>query len=122
MNRQELKIELDKLHVPRSNYSLDGSIQTNASILDHAHGHWIIFSVDERGNRSEEKTFQSEDEACAYLLNKNKKWFNYDLRDIHKIYSLLYTRPVANSNMGWRQYFFSKLDFVCPDYFLRFYN
>jgi hypothetical protein len=76
MNIQELKIRLDELNIPNTWYSLDGEAIPNRSILQRGggkKGYWVIYGIDERGNKSDFKEFYYEYEACEYFYQMLKK-------------------------------------------------
>ncbi|MDL2323361.1 hypothetical protein LJC52_05165 [Bacteroidales bacterium OttesenSCG-928-A17] len=76
MNRKELKIRLDEENIPVFWYSLDGEAIPNKSILQKGggkKGYWVIYGIDERGNKSNYKEFYYEDEACEYFYQMMKK-------------------------------------------------
>jgi len=76
MNRQELKIKLEEGNIPESWYSLDGEALLNRSILQKGggkKGYWVIYGIDERGNKSDFREFDDEDEACEYFYQMMKK-------------------------------------------------
>ncbi len=76
MNRQELQIKLDELNIPKSWYSLDGEVMPNKTILQKGGGKqglWVIYGIDERGNKSDFKEFYYEEEACEYFYQRMKK-------------------------------------------------
>ena len=67
MNKIILKEELDKLNVPAFYYSLNGELLPDRIILS-TEDNWNVFYLDERGNRHQEKIFNSEKEACCRRL------------------------------------------------------
>lgn len=71
---EELKLKLDLLGVNPSFYSLDGNLSLVGTVLYHSYGDWIVFDLDERGNKTDEKVFKSENEACDYIY---QKFFEY---------------------------------------------
>lgn len=79
MNKRELKKELSKLGINKGYYSLNGYELPDCTILAKSSGEWIVFYVDDRGNRRSEKHFLSEDEACSHLLKILKE--EKDLQD-----------------------------------------
>lgn len=68
MNKLELKGELDLLNVDSNSYSLNGVLNPDSIILYNSYDTWQVFYLDERGGRDDEKLFQSEEEACKYIL------------------------------------------------------
>lgn len=67
MNRKTLESRLNDLGVNPRFYSLDGSLLIAGIVLQESYGKWTVFDLDERGNKSDERTFASEDAACQYL-------------------------------------------------------
>lgn len=68
MDRESLKALLDAEGVDPSAYSLDGGMPFEAYVLERRPSDWAVY-FSERGLRSGEVVFQSEDEACAHLLD-----------------------------------------------------
>jgi hypothetical protein len=66
MNRDELKVKLDELNIPVSNYSLYGIRNPDAIILECGFK-WRIYGIDERGGEHEKAAFATESEACVYF-------------------------------------------------------
>ena len=64
-----LKVELDKLGIPGSAYSLNGSIGPDTMVLDNWHGVWSFFYVGERGGQGDKEYFAGEDDACQFLYD-----------------------------------------------------
>jgi hypothetical protein len=69
MNTAELKIELDLLGVKPRYYSLNGELEPDRVILFYNNIMWEVFYLDERGNRNDQKNFNTENEACLYIYN-----------------------------------------------------
>lgn len=67
MNRTTLKALLDAENVDPAAYSLDGGMPLEAYVLDRQSPRWVVF-YSERGLRTGEVHFETEDEACHYLL------------------------------------------------------
>jgi hypothetical protein len=67
MNREALRAELEEKRVDPRSYSLDGEPVDEAYVLEPRPGSFAVFYA-ERGLRTGEKVFASEDEACRYLL------------------------------------------------------
>jgi len=67
MNRKQLENEFQKSGVRADAYSLFGTLKDDAHIIDEIYGKWIVFYF-ERGSRSNEQEFSTENEACQYLL------------------------------------------------------
>jgi hypothetical protein len=66
------KDELEKALIARSidpkRYSLNGESKLDAIILYDLKVKWEVFYLDERGGRNQEKEFNSENDACQYIL------------------------------------------------------
>ena len=70
MVRIELKRILEDALVPEWQYSLDGKgVGDNQYVLDKKKGQWRVY-YSERGLELQERLFDTEDAACAYLLEK----------------------------------------------------
>lgn len=67
MDRDELRRILDSEGVRADAYSLQGGLEEDRLCLDEVHGSWIVYYV-ERGKRWNERSFETEDVACKYLL------------------------------------------------------
>lgn len=67
MNKVELKSKLDELGVYNGFYSLDGELLPDRLVLFQNYEKWEVFYFDESGNRSKEKMFSSESEACEFI-------------------------------------------------------
>lgn len=68
MNTVELQSELRFRHVPDDAYSI-GQDRDEAYCLIDVGGAWHVY-YSERGNRNDERTFASEEDACRDLLNR----------------------------------------------------
>jgi len=124
MNKQELIQQLDLIHVPRGIYNLNGECFPDKTTISESGSDWEVFSIDERGNKVNDKIFKSEEEACQYLYDAYSKWFNYNLRDVNRISSLLNKRPQFR-NGDELEKFFAELDCKFPNSisnFYKFYN
>lgn len=70
MNRNELKNRLDEGRVPEWKYNLSGrGIGDNQYVLEKKGGQWRVYYA-ERGSASQSRSFDTENEACDYLLEK----------------------------------------------------
>lgn len=72
LNRNELKAILDDIGVPEYYYKIDLSSfgRTDERLcLERKDGKWIVY-FEERGNRTTEEFFETEDEACRYILKR----------------------------------------------------
>ena len=67
MNKSELKLKLDKNDVDSDAYCLTGGHPSEKYILSQDGFKWAVY-YSERGKRVEERRFDSEDEACCYIL------------------------------------------------------
>lgn len=77
MNIIELKAKLNELGVEPNEYSLEGSVANwNTIVLYKNYNIWEVFYIDERGNRDDKNTFQSENEACEYIYEEFKRLVN----------------------------------------------
>jgi hypothetical protein len=68
MNRMQLLSVLDEKGVPSSYYSIKGAKEDRVC-LDSKEGKWVVFYI-ERGNKDILGEFDTEDEACAFMLDK----------------------------------------------------
>jgi hypothetical protein len=67
MNLVELKAELDRAGVDPEAYSLEGRHLHESYVLERGVGGWFIY-YSERGKRTDEQFFGTEDAACRYLF------------------------------------------------------
>ncbi len=67
MNKKDLQIKLDLLGVASQAYSLEGELVPDNIILYNSYNKWEVFYLDERGDRNDEKVFNSENEACEHI-------------------------------------------------------
>jgi len=68
IDREALKALLDAENVDPSAYSLEGGMPLEAYVLERRPSDWAVY-YSERGIRSGEVTFETEDGACAHLLD-----------------------------------------------------
>lgn len=68
MNKDELCSTLINIGISRSYYSLEGGLPNEKLCLDYESGKWIVY-YSERGIRTGIQYFDSEDDACNYLLH-----------------------------------------------------
>ena len=73
MNKNELKTKLNLLVVDPQAYSLEGELIPDSIVLFNSYHDWVVFYLDERGGRNDEKVFASENEACTYIYNLFKE-------------------------------------------------
>ncbi len=69
MNRTRLRELLDSEGVRHDSYCLDDSWCDECYRLGQVGSDWIVYYA-ERGLRSGQRQFDSEDDACDYLLNR----------------------------------------------------
>ena len=69
MDRSELRLMLERSKIRREVYDLTGRECTECYRLEHIAGGWVVY-YSERGVRSGERLFPSEDEACRYLAER----------------------------------------------------
>jgi hypothetical protein len=69
MNRNALRAAAEREGIPESAYSLDGGLPPDRYVLAVVPGGWIVY-YSERGERTGETVFETEDEVCSYLLLK----------------------------------------------------
>jgi hypothetical protein len=70
MNIQQLQNELDRLGVSRRLYSLRGWSDEKLC-LENRQGQWHVYFV-ERGQERPMKVFESEEQACEFMLSELK--------------------------------------------------
>lgn len=70
MNKNELKNNLQKLNINPGFYSLEGELLPDRIVLFNSYSKWHVFYFDERGNRNNEKFFDSESEACNFIYSE----------------------------------------------------
>lgn len=80
MNVQELRRKLCDLSIPAAWYSINEGLKPDAYILEKVYGKWIYYYFDEKGNRQNEREFDSENSACLYLLDKLMTELKYSPR------------------------------------------
>ncbi len=69
MDREELRRRADRAGIRRTSYSLEGGLPPEAYVLSLAEGRWSVY-YSERGRRSGEMTFDTEDQACSELFRR----------------------------------------------------
>lgn len=67
MNRGTLRDLLDKEGIDPLAYDLDGRAGDDMYVLEFSDGGWAVF-FSERGLRTTERRFDTEDEACGHLF------------------------------------------------------
>ena len=70
MKREELECKLKGIGVYDNAYSLYGIEYPDATNLKKLKHKWLVYDMDERGNRYEEGKFNTEDEACDFIYQK----------------------------------------------------
>lgn len=68
MKIKQLEERLDEMGISKSSYSINSDLSTDTFILNEIYGKWEYFYFDEKGNKLGYKTFETEDEACEYLI------------------------------------------------------
>ncbi len=79
MNREQLIIKLNEIKVKATQYSLYGDLLPDRIVLYNSYNDWVVFYLDERGNRRDQITFSSENEACNYIYEEFKDLNKYEL-------------------------------------------
>ena len=72
MNISNLKVELDRLNIPKNSYSLKGGLPNESYCIAQSNGKWEVY-YSERGNKTSLKTFENEDSACQNFLSTIKR-------------------------------------------------
>jgi hypothetical protein len=67
MNRNQLKMLLDREGFDPRCYSLDDGLSNDTLCISNEAGRWCVYYT-ERGRRFDERWFDDENEACEYLL------------------------------------------------------
>jgi hypothetical protein len=68
MNRERLQELTRAEHIRDDAYSLDGGLPFERYVLSITEGGWAVY-YSERGERVGLREFQTEDDACSYLLD-----------------------------------------------------
>ncbi|MDM7999793.1 MAG: hypothetical protein QUS33_07310 [Dehalococcoidia bacterium] len=72
MNRYDLKAALERERIRPYLYSIVGLTappKEQQYVLEEEQGKWLVYYF-ERGERDQLRVFESEDEACRYLLDR----------------------------------------------------
>lgn len=69
MNRHALRDLLSAERVRPDSYSIDGELRDESMCLEPKAGGWVVFYF-ERGLRSGERWFETENEACDFLAER----------------------------------------------------
>lgn len=72
MNIEALEIELQRLGIKDSYYSLSGELKSDSIILYHNYNIWEVFYLDERGGRHPMGIFNKEEDACMFIYKEFK--------------------------------------------------
>lgn len=120
MNRVELIKKLDGLNVPNSFYDLDGNLLPDRIILYNSYNDWIVFYLDERGNRHEQKVFNSEVKALNYIFERFDSQYDYNTRDEYKILKNLRQRP--HLDIAMKTLFYDTIASFLPPQFKVFFS
>jgi hypothetical protein len=73
MTRIELERKLNILNIDSSFYSLDGDLNPDSIILYNSYNAWVVFYLDERGYRNNERVFESQELAYDYICKLFEK-------------------------------------------------
>ena len=68
MNREELASILEEKKISRRVYSLQGGLADDTTCLSMQDGQWCVYYT-VRGKRYDVRIFESENDACLYLLS-----------------------------------------------------
>ena len=69
MNIKQLETELKKNHIPDWYYNLSDTGRNDERLcIEKSDKGWIVYYL-ERGERTTDLMFDTEDEACNYILN-----------------------------------------------------
>ena len=68
MTKVDLKEILNGLGISHKVYSLDSELFADRLILYENYDKWEVFYSDEKGNRNDERVFNSENDACSFML------------------------------------------------------
>jgi hypothetical protein len=69
MMKEELRRKLRAEGIRDDAYDVDGELVDERYVLQRQGDSWVVY-YSERGLRSHETSFRSEDEACAYLYER----------------------------------------------------
>ena len=69
MNIADLVKKLDEIGVPKRYYSINGDLLPDVYILNKIYGRWEYFYYDEKGNKNDCKSFDTENVACMHMLS-----------------------------------------------------
>lgn len=71
MNKKDLLHALASLHAPQDSYCV-GNDKDEALCIVENYGRWSVY-YSERGQRTEDQSFDSEEAACDVFLNRLRK-------------------------------------------------
>ena len=74
MKKSELSKMLNELIIPTDAYSLSGGLPNEAYCISEKNGEWEVH-YSERGNMTNKKMFQCEDEVCGFFYNWIRRSF-----------------------------------------------
>jgi hypothetical protein len=77
MDIRQLEKELDNLGIPKDYYSINGQLVSDTYMLNQVYTKWEYFYFDEKGNKEGYKSFDNENKACEYFLEKLKNEIKY---------------------------------------------
>jgi hypothetical protein len=69
MTREELCLNVKKLNLPATMFSIEGKIAYGVNLDKYSNGTWRVFILDERGNYSMDESFRSENQANDYFYS-----------------------------------------------------
>jgi hypothetical protein len=69
MDRFELRLILARENIDPRVYTLDGGLPVERLCMEQREGGWVVY-YSERGLRTGEQVFGTEDEACRNVLNQ----------------------------------------------------
>jgi hypothetical protein len=69
MNKKELEIRLIKEGIRADSYHLEGGLPNESFTLNKNGNQWEVY-YSERGNKTDLRVFESEEEACEYLYKE----------------------------------------------------
>jgi hypothetical protein len=73
MNKNDLRVELKRLGVPKDIFDLEGGhLSDRYTLKRNPLGGWCVY-YSERGIEFDQRDFQSESQACEYLLHLLKR-------------------------------------------------
>ncbi len=68
MRLVDIQERLDMSNIPRSAYSLNGGFPNEAYCIDKFEESWEVY-YSERGERSDVRRFDGENEACSFFVD-----------------------------------------------------